>query len=358
MSIRRTAALIAAIGTIFTGVAACSSSNGGGSASCSISPTSSKSSSSGRITGNASGQQRQPVMVGSAGAVQQAADVVPEAASKGTITLAAQAYTEMEIMAEMYKQVLQKAGYTVNVKLVQTRDIYMPLLENGSVQVVPEYVSGIGDFLNTAANGANAKSLMSNNAQASLAALKPLADKAGITMLNPAKATDQNAFAVTKACADKYNLSTLSDLAALKAPIVLAAAPDCKGRSDCAGGLSQTYGLKITKILSLGFDTTEGKNSATSGESQVVEVATTDGALSSENLVLLKDDKGIQPAQNLIPAVNTSFLKSHPDVAPALNKLSATLTTADLAALNIKVDVNRDKASTVATDYLNSKGLL
>lgn len=278
--------------------------------------------------------------------------------SKGSITLSGQDFTEMQIMASMYQQVLENAGYTVTVKLVGTRDIYVPQLTSGAVDVVPDYLAGMADFLNAQANGANAAPISSNSAQATLDKLKPLADNAGITMLDPAKATDQNAFAVTKQMADANNLSTLSDLAALNKPIVLAAASDCQGRSDCEAGLSGTYGLNITKILPLGFDTTQTKDSVTSGESQLGEVATTDGALEQENLVLLQDDKGIQPAQNLIPAVNSTFIKAHPDVATVLNKLSATLTTADLASMDLKVGVNREKPDAVAKEYLDSKNLL
>jgi osmoprotectant transport system substrate-binding protein len=216
----------------------------------------------------------------------------------------------------------------------------------------------MADFLNTAANGPNAPVISTHSATDTLAALKPLADKAGITMLNPAQATDQNAFAVTTGFAQEHNLTTLSDLAALNMPITLAAPPDCQGRSDCEGGLSGVYGLNIVKIIPLDFDSAQAKDSVTKGESQLGEVATTDGALDQEGLTMLQDDKGIQPAQNLIPATNSSFIKAHPDVATILNKLSATLTTGDLAALDLKVNVNREQPDAVARDYLDSKGLL
>jgi osmoprotectant transport system substrate-binding protein len=278
--------------------------------------------------------------------------------SKGTVTISGQNFTELAIMAEMYKQVLEHLGYTVDVKLVETRDVYVKQLESGAVDIAPEYVAGLGDYLNILKNGPNAKPISSNNVQAALAVLKPLATKAGITMLQPAKATDQNAFAVTKKFAAQHHLKTLSDLAAMHKPIVLAAAPDCQGRSDCEGGLSKVYGLNITKILSLGYDSPQTKDSVLKGESQLGEVATTDGALSQEGLVILADNKGIQPAQNLIPAVNSAFLKAHPDVGTALNKLSAALTTSDLAALNTKVSVNRQQPADVARQFLSSKGLI
>jgi osmoprotectant transport system substrate-binding protein len=284
--------------------------------------------------------------------------ITPGSGSKGNLTISGQNFTEMQIMAAMYDQVLEKAGYHVTLKLVTTRDVYMPGLESGSIDVVPEYLAGIADYLNTSANGANAPTISSNSPQATLQNLQPLASKAGVTMLNPAKATDQNAFAVTTKFAQEHHLTTLSDLAALNLPITLAAPPDCQGRSDCEGGLTSVYGLNIVKIIPLDFDSAAAKDSVTSGESQLGEVATTDGALAQQGLTMLQDDKGMQPAQNLIPAVNSDFLKKHPDIQPVLNQLSATLTTSDLAALDLKVDVDRAQPDVVAKDYLTSKGLL
>lgn len=278
---------------------------------------------------------------------------------KGTVVISGQNFGEMQIMASMYQQVLEKAGYTVPTpKLVTTRDTYVPELKSGKVDVVPDYLAGMADFLNTSANGANAPVISTHSPQATLAKLKPLADDAGITMLKPAKATDQNAFAVTTKFAKANNLTTLSDLAALKQPIVLAAPPDCKGRPDCEGGLTKVYKLDISKIIPLDYDSAAAKDSVTKGESQLGEVATTDAALSQEGLTALQDDKGIQPAQNLIPAANSDFIKAHPEVATILNKLSATLTTDDLAKMDMEVAVNRQQPADVAKSYLQSKGLL
>jgi osmoprotectant transport system substrate-binding protein len=278
---------------------------------------------------------------------------------KGTVVISGQNFGEMQIMASMYQQVLQHAGYTVPTpKLVTTRDTYVPELKKGTVDVVPDYLAGMADFLNTSANGPNAPVISTHSPQATLKKLKPLATAANITMLKPAKATDQNAFAVTTKFAKQNHLTTLSDLAGLKQPIVLAAPPDCKGRSDCEGGLTKVYGLDITKIIPLDYDSAAAKDSVTKGESQLGEVATTDAALSQEGLTALQDDKGIQPAQKLIPATNTAFIKAHPDVATILDKLSATLTTADLAQMDMQVAVNRQQPADVAKSYLQSKGLL
>ncbi|MEP6665698.1 MAG: ABC transporter substrate-binding protein [Nocardioidaceae bacterium] len=277
---------------------------------------------------------------------------------KGSLTLGGQDFTEMQIMASMYDQLLGKQGYDVTTKLVTTRDVYIGELGKGNVDVVPDYLAGITDFLNTAKNGDTAESVSSNDPDATLQALKPLAAEKGISMLAPSEATDQNAFFVTQKFADQNNLTTLSDLADLGQPIKLAAPADCEGRSDCQAGLENVYGLDITDIVPLDFASAQMKDAVKKGEVQMGETGTTDGSLADQGFVILEDDKGIQPAQNLIPAVNADFLKAHPDIADVLNSLSSTLTTDDLATMNSKVDLERQKPEDVAKDYLTEKGLL
>jgi osmoprotectant transport system substrate-binding protein len=276
---------------------------------------------------------------------------------KGTVTISGQNFPEAEIVANMYKLLLADKGYSVNLKLVGTRDVYMKQFP-GSVDVVPEYVGAFADFMNTQANGSSAKPISTSDPQQTLDALKPLTDKAGITMLDPAAATDQNAFFVTKKFASANQLSTLSDLGSTGKPVVLAAAPDCEGRTDCAGGLTDTYGIKITKVLPLGYSSPQTYKSVLDGESQLGETSTTDGSLESQGLVLLSDDKHIQPAQNLVPAVSSAFLEKHPDVKGALNGLMAKLTTDDLTQLNGKVGNERQDPAAVAKQYLQDQGLL
>lgn len=278
--------------------------------------------------------------------------------SKGKVTLSGQNFTEMQILAELYTQVLEDDGYDVTQKLVDTRDVYMSQLSDNKVQVVPEYLSGIGDFLNDQANGADAAPVTSNNVEETVDKVSMLAEKVGVTLLDPAEATDQNAYAVTTDFADKNSLTTLSDLGASKLPVKLAAAPDCKDRQDCAKGLESVYGIDITQVLPLGFGSREGKDAAASGEVQLVQVATTDGALDDDGLVLLEDDKGLQPAQNLVPAVNTEWLGDNQSAADALNGLSAALTTDKLAEMNVAVDVDREKPADVAKQFLEDEGLL
>jgi osmoprotectant transport system substrate-binding protein len=148
----------------------------------------------------------------------------------------------------------------------------------------------------------------------------------------------------------------LSDLEGKK--VVLAAAPDCEGRGDCEGGLSEVYGIKITKILPLGFASDQTYQSVLDGESQLGLTSTTDGTLAGQGLTLLADDQGIQPAQNLVPAVSSEWLADNADAADALNELMAALTTESLTELNGRISVDREKVEDVAKDFLTEQGLL
>lgn len=277
---------------------------------------------------------------------------------KGSVVVGGQDFTESQVLAAIYQKLLENEGYSVQTKLVTTRDVYLPELSKGSVDIVPDYLAGITDFLNTEKNGPDAPLVSSNDPQATLEALKPLAEAKGISILPPSEATDQNAFFVTKDFAEQNDLSTLSDFAAMNQPIKLGAPPDCEGRADCEGGLTKTYGFKITEIVPLDFASAQVKDAVKSGEVQMGETGTTDGTLADLGLVLLDDDKGIQPAQNLTPAVNTEFLKANPDLEDLFNKLSAALTTEDLANMNVQVDLERKKPEDVAQQFLQDKGLL
>ncbi len=277
---------------------------------------------------------------------------------KGSVTVGGQDFTESQIMAAIYQKLLENAGYTVQTKLVTTRDVYLPELSKGSVDIVPDYLAGITDFLNAEENGADAPLVSSNDPQATLDALKPLAEAKGISILPPSDATDQNAFFVTKDFADQNSLTTLSDYAAMNDPIKLGAPPDCEGRADCEGGLTKTYGFDIKEIVPLDFASAQVKDAVKNGEVQMGETGTTDGTLADLGLVILEDDKGIQPAQNLTPAVNTDFLNGNPDIADMFNQLSAALTTEDLATMNVQVDLERKKPEDVAQQFLQDKGLL
>ncbi len=286
--------------------------------------------------------------------VSSGSDDAP-AADKGAVRISGQSFPEATLVASMYEQLLANAGYDPEVKLVDTRDVYMQTFP-GDVDVVPEYVGGIVNFLNTTKNGADAPALTTSDGAESLAAAQSLLDDAGIVALEPSAATDTNAFFVSQKYADAEGVANLSDLTGKS--VVLAAAPDCEGRPDCEGGLSEVYGIDITEILPLGFASDQTYQAVIKDEAQLGLTSTTDGTLESQGLLLLGDDKAIQPAQNLVPAVSKEFLDANPDVADILNGLMAALTTEKLTELNGKISVDRAEPADVAKEFLESEGLL
>jgi osmoprotectant transport system substrate-binding protein len=326
MSIRRSLAAVLSVGSLFLATACAGDDLDSGSS------TADDTASSSPTTSESSG--------GSAG---------------GPLTLAGQNFPEATLVASMYTQLLEKAGYDVTQKLVDTRDGYMADFPGG-VDVVPEYVGGIVNFLNSQKNGDNATPFDAGDGAQLAQQGQPLLDAAGITLLDQSAATDTNAFMVTKDYSEKNGATKLSDLTGKS--VVLAAAPDCEGRLDCEGGLTDQYGIDVTKVLPLGYATDQTYQSVLSGESQLGETSTTDGTLESQGLVVLEDDKHIQPAQNLVPAVSTEFLTAHPDIADILNPLMAALTTENLTELNAKIAVDRQKPEDVAKQFLEDNGLL
>jgi osmoprotectant transport system substrate-binding protein len=276
----------------------------------------------------------------------------------GKVVIVGQKFTEADIMAELYKGLLDDAGFNASIKALGGRDLYLDPLSKGTVQVSTDYLSSMTEALNRKANGDNAPKVASPDAAATLVELNKLTAKYGMTALTPAQAQDANAFAVTKKFATDNNLTSLSDLGALGKGIKLGAAEDCPQRPDCQKGLEGTYGIKITGFEPTGFGTAETKDDLVKGNTQLGLVGTTDATLDKLGLVILTDDKHLQNAENLVPIVNTAWLQKHEAAKTALDKLAAVLTTDDLTSLIGKVDNDREKAADVAKEYLKDKGLI
>jgi osmoprotectant transport system substrate-binding protein len=262
-------------------------------------------------------------------------------------------FTEMSVMEQLYGQLLAKNGYTVSYKAVDSREIYEPALEQGQIDVVPDYAATLANFISKKTGGTG--DIATADATTTVQKMQPLLEKLGLTALTPSPAKDANAFAVTKKYAQANNLKTLSDLAKLGKPVRLAATTECPDRPFCQPGLEKTYGLKISQVLPLGFGSPQAKQAVTSGKADMVLTGTTDATLDQLGLVLLQDDKGLQLADNIVPVVGKKANTA--EVKALLDKLSAAMTTDDLTQLNAKVDAQRQTAEQVAKDYLASKGL-
>ncbi|BFP54314.1 ABC transporter substrate-binding protein [Streptomyces griseus] len=277
---------------------------------------------------------------------------------KGSLVVGSASFTESKVLAELYAQILGDAGYSTSITTVKNRELYEPSLEKGEIDVVPEYAATIAEFLNAKVNGADeaqAKPVASGDVEATVSALKQLAEPLGLTVLPAGKAVDQNAFAVSKEFAEKNSLKTLSDLGKSKIKVKIAAGDECEVRPFCAPGLKKTYGIDVTGIDPKGVGTPQSKQAVRDGKVQLVLTTTTDAVL--DGLVFLEDDKKLQNADNVLPVLNAKDAGA-PEIADALGKLTAALTTEDLAELNRKVDAERAKPADVAKEYLESKDLI
>ncbi|MFJ4878186.1 ABC transporter substrate-binding protein [Streptomyces sp. NPDC088745] len=273
------------------------------------------------------------------------------------IVVGSAGFTESDLLAQMYALLLERAGYRTSLLSVTNRELYEPALESGQIDVVPEYAATFADWLNAKENGADAAPVGSPDPAATLRALRALAEPRGLTVLDPGRAVDQNAFAVSASYAREHRLTTLSDLGRSGLPVRLAAGDECVQRPYCEPGLRKTYGIDITAVDPKGVGTTPAKQAVQSGQDQMVLTTTTDATLDAFGLVLLEDDKHLQNADHIVPVVNRAQAGSA-GVTKALGKLNTVLTTADLASLNRQVDSWRRLPQDVARAYLESKRLI
>ncbi|MEU2337775.1 ABC transporter substrate-binding protein [Streptomyces sp. NPDC006654] len=273
------------------------------------------------------------------------------------LTIGSAGFTESDLLAQLYAQLLEQAGYRTSLLTVANREIYEPALESGQIDVVPEYAATFADWLDARTNGPGAPPAGSPDLATTMTALRRLATPRGLTVLDPGRAVDQNAFAVTAAYARRHRLRTLSDLGASGLRVRLAAGDECVQRPYCEPGLKKVYGIDITAVDPKGVGTTQAKRAVQNGQDQMVLTTTTDATLGQFGLVLLADDRHLQNADYVVPVVNRSRAGGE-RVVRALGRLNDVLTTADLAAMNQQVDSWRRLASDVARTWLRDKGLV
>ncbi|WP_217545161.1 ABC transporter substrate-binding protein [Streptomyces sp. GbtcB6] len=273
------------------------------------------------------------------------------------LTIGSAGFTESDLLAQMYAQLLDQAGYKTSLITVANRELYEPALESGQIDIVPEYAATFADWLNAKTNGPDAPPVGSPDLATTMKALRRLATPRGLTVLDPGRAVDQNAFAVTAAYARQHHLRTLGDLGASGLKVRLAAGDECVQRPYCEPGLKKVYGIDITGVDPKGVGTTQAKRAVQNGQDQMVLTTTTDATLDQFGLVLLADDRHLQNADYVVPVVNRARAGSE-RVTKALGKLNEVLTTADLASMNQQVDSWRRLAQDVARTCLRDKGLL
>ncbi len=273
-----------------------------------------------------------------------------EATDGPTITVASFNFPESAILAEIYAQALENAGYPVEKKLnLGSRELIFPSLENGELDLLPEYLGsalGVGFGVDSDSD--------SDSVAAKLADAFVAYD---VTVLDYSPGEDKNVFVVTGDAAAANGLSTVSDLKGLD-PVTLGGPPECEERDTCYLGLVDTYG-----ITQLGFESyQEGAAriaALKNGEIDVALLFSTQPVIAVEGFVALEDDMGLIRAENIVPVIRNEVLDAYgAGVSDLLNAISAKITTEALIALNGFVEIDAEDPEDVATAWLQENGFL
>ena len=264
--------------------------------------------------------------------------------SKGDIKVGAFDFPEGRLLANVYAAALKKAGYNASVVQLSQRETVEPALQKGDIDVIPEYVS-------SALNYYKAGSATSDDAK-NLSTLTTLAEAKGVTTYTPSPATDNYAYVVSKDFSDKNSVTTVSELATFsqKTPIAMGGSQECRDRSYCKGGLEKTYGMKIGTYKVIVLSSQNAVDGLTKNEYQVAVFNSSDGVLSTNPVITLKDDKGLNPNDYIVPMVNTK--KATADLKSALDGVSSKLTQEKLVSMNKETQIDRRPFDKVADDFV------
>ena len=270
------------------------------------------------------------------------------ATTRGGIIVGSFDFSESATVGEVYAQALEAVGFQVQRATgLGSREVVEPALEQGALDVVPEYLGTALQFLHA---GTLSGSALTDTATAH-PLLRQTFEPRGVTVLEPAPGQNQNAVAVTPRTAERLGLSRISDLGPVAGGLVFGGPPECPERPFCLLGLRSTYGLAFKEFRPLDASGPETIAALEGEEVDAALVFTTSPA--SERFVVLDDDRNLQPAENLVPVVRTDALRRHGErVRQVLDAVSANLHTEDLVALNRQVDVDGRPTAEVARAWL------
>jgi len=264
-----------------------------------------------------------------------------------TIVIGSQDYYSNEIIAEIYAQALEDGGMTVQRDFrIGQREIYLPEIESGSIDVFPEYGGSLLQALEPDTTATTADDVYS-------ALTDALPD--GLRALDAADASDQNSYTVTQAFADQWNLTDIASLKNVTDPIVLGGNSELQTRPYGPDALQSKYGITTTfqAIEDSGGSTTV--DALASNQIQMANIYTADPNIESNDLLPLADPDGLFVADNVVPIVSD---KVDDDAAEIINGVSAKLTADDLVELNSESVNEQKSAAAIATEWLTSAGLI
>jgi len=292
------------------------------------------------LTLSACGSSSDPLASSSSAATSAAAS--GSAAAGGTIVIGSANFPESSLIANIYAEALKAKGVDVSTNLnIGERAVYIKALQDGSIDLVPEYSGVLLQYFDKAAT-----QVSSDDVYAALKTTVP----SGLEVLEQSSAEDKDAIVVTKETADANNLKSIADLGPLAASWVLGGPPEFQTRPDGVPGLLADYGLtfKEFKALDVGGPLTVG--ALKSGQVQAADLFTTDPAITANDFVVLEDPKFNFAAQNVLPLITSSKLT--PEITAALNAVSEKLTTKMLIELNTKVSVDKLDSAQVAQEWV------
>lgn len=266
----------------------------------------------------------------------------------GAITVASFNFPESEVLAELYAQVLEGHGFRVDLQLgLGPRELVDPALQRGLVELVPEYAGSAAEFF----GGTSSSDPVATHTQlvASLASR-------GLTALSASPAQDRNVFVVTTATANRLQLRTVSDLRQYASGLAFGGPPECPARLLCLLGLRRTYGLTFQAFEPLDAGGPLTQRALLDGDVTVGLLFSSDPQLDTGEFLALRDDRHLQPAENVTPVIVRETLdRFGPRLGDALDGLSAVLRTSDLRAMNASLAAGRSPFA-VARAWLSSRG--
>ncbi|NLU83895.1 ABC transporter substrate-binding protein [Rhodococcus sp. HNM0569] len=260
-------------------------------------------------------------------------------------------FPESETVAGIYAEVLRVNGFDVSTKLnIGSREAYIPALRDGSIDVIPDYTGNLLHYLDPEATASTS---------ADVEAALPAALGPDLTTARPAAAEDKDAVVVTRETAERWNLTTIADLAPHSADVTFGAPAEFQERPVGLPGLKDKYGLDVSSDNFVPI--ADGGGPATvealkSGQVLAANIFTTSPAIAANDFVVLADPENNFPAQNVVPVIRAA--KSSDKLQAALDAVSAQLTTDELVALNDSVSGDaKTEPAQAAQQWVAAKGL-
>jgi len=293
-----------------------------------------------------------PACTSSSGRVPSAAGLAGR--DGAVITVGSFDFPESVVLAQIYGQALAAASFPVRILPdLGPRELVDPALMSGLVQLVPEYAGSALEFFSLGRLSATSDAGAASRALAGSVAGRVLVPA------SPAPAQDANAIVVTAATAARYGLRSIADLARLAPGLMFGGPPECPGRAYCLPGLKRAYGLRFKAFTPLDAGGPLTLQALEAGYVGAALLFTTDPDIPARHLVILADDRGLQPAENITPLLSRDVIVRYgPNLLASLNKVSALLDTGELRALDARVELAGQDPRLVAGRLLRAHGLI